>query len=96
MIPEPTRLALCGISRIIERRRPGVALVSFTPKSRAALLAVVAALVLAGCGRRGDLEPPPNPNAVQTPANSHDFQTHRTDQKIVPPKKAFVLDPLLQ
>lgn len=69
---------------------------SFTPKPRAALLAAAAALVLAGCGRRGDLEPPPDPNAVQTPANKHDLQPHRTSQKITPPKKDFVLDPLLQ
>jgi len=81
---------------MIGRRRPGVSLVSLTPKSRAALLAVAAALVLAGCGRRGDLEPPPNPNAVQTPANKHNLDFHRPSQKIAPPKKAFVLDPLLQ
>ena len=69
---------------------------SLSPKPRAALLAVAAALVLAGCGRRGDLEPPPSPNAVQTPANNHDFQPHRVSSKITPPKKAFILDPLLQ
>ena len=67
-----------------------------TLKPRAALLTVAAALVLAGCGRRGDLEPPPNPNAVQTPANKHDMQPHRASQKIVPPTQPFVLDPLLQ
>jgi predicted small lipoprotein YifL len=66
------------------------------PKPRAALMAAAAALVLAGCGRRGDLEPPPDPSAVQTPVNKHDLQLHRTSQKITPPKKAFVLDPLLQ
>ncbi len=65
-------------------------------KPRAALLAVAAALVLAGCGRRGDLEPPPSPNAVQTPADPHKLDLHRTSSKITPPKKAFILDPLLQ
>ena len=67
-----------------------------TLKPRAALLTVAAALVLAGCGRRGDLEPPPDPSAVQTPANKHNLEFHRTSQKITPPKKDFVLDPLLQ
>jgi predicted small lipoprotein YifL len=70
--------------------------VSLKLKPRAALLAVAAALVLAGCGRRGDLEPPPDPSAVQTPANNHDLQFHRTSQKITPPQKDFVLDPLLK
>jgi predicted small lipoprotein YifL len=70
--------------------------VLLTPKPRAALVAVAAALVLAACGRRGDLEPPPSPNAVQTPANRHDIDLHRSSQKITPPKKDFVLDPLLQ
>jgi len=65
-------------------------------KPRTALLALAAALVLAGCGRRGDLEPPPDPRAVQTLATKHDMQMHRTSQKITPPKQAFVLDPLLQ
>ncbi len=66
-----------------------------TPKPRAALLAVAAALALSACGRRGDLEPP-SANAVQTPANKHDIEFHRPSQKITPPKKDFVLDPLLQ
>ena len=69
---------------------------SLMPKPRVALLAVAAALVLAGCGRRGDLEPPPSPNAVQTPVNNHKVDFHRTSTKIAPPKKAFILDPLLQ
>ncbi len=65
-------------------------------KPRAALLALAAALVLAGCGRRGDLEPPPDPRAVQTPSNNHNLDFNRTSQKITPPKQAFILDPLLQ
>jgi predicted small lipoprotein YifL len=69
--------------------------VFLTPKPRAALLAVAAALALSACGRRGDLEPP-SANVVQTPVNKHDIEFHRPSQKIAPPKKDFVLDPLLQ
>jgi predicted small lipoprotein YifL len=64
-------------------------------KPRVALI-LAATLALAACGRRGDLEPPPNPNAVQTPANRHEIQFNRPDHKIAKPKKDFVLDPLLQ
>ena len=69
------------------------------PFSRARVALSVAACVLAlsGCGRRGDLEPPPDPAAVQTPApQKTDLSLHRTQRKIEPPKKDFVLDPLLQ
>ncbi len=59
------------------------------------VLLVAALLVLGGCGRRGDLEPP-NANAVQTPQANNDMNLHRTPPKIAPPKKDFVLDPLLQ
>ena len=61
-------------------------------KPRLALL--LAVLALAGCGRRGDLEPP-NGAAVQTPA-SNDMSVHKANPKIAPPKKDFALDPLLQ
>ncbi len=69
---------------------------SFSSKTRVALLAAAALVALGACGRRGDLEPPPNVNAVQTPPNKHDFDFHRANQKITPPNKDFVLDPLLQ
>jgi predicted small lipoprotein YifL len=68
---------------------------SFSCLTRAALLAA-ALVALGACGRRGDLEPPPNVNAVQTPANKHNLDFHRTSTKITPPNKDFVLDPLLQ
>jgi len=71
--------------------------------------AVLIALQSAGCGRRGDLEPPdasaPQANATAAQSNAgathaandrHSFELHRTNQKITPPKKDFVLDPLLQ
>jgi predicted small lipoprotein YifL len=72
--------------------------------SRVALLAAAAliALLSAGCGRRGDLEPPdasaPQANATATHAanDRHNLQLHRSTQTITPPKKDFVLDPLLQ
>jgi len=64
-------------------------------KSRQVLLVAVV-LALGGCGRRGDLEPPPNVNAVQTPQTNNDLSMRRTVPKITPPKKDFVLDPLLQ
>jgi predicted small lipoprotein YifL len=63
---------------------------------RAAALTAVALAVtaVAGCGRRGDLEAP-NAAAVQSPAKS-ELSIQRPSQKITPPKKDFVLDPLLQ
>ena len=68
---------------------------SLMSKPRLAPLAMAAVLALAGCGRRGELEAPPSPNAVQTPAKS-ELGAHRTSARIAPPKKDFVLDPLLQ
>ena len=64
-------------------------------KPRLAVLAMAAVLALAGCGRRGELEAPPNASAVQTPAKS-ELGAHKASARITPPKKDFVLDPLLQ
>jgi predicted small lipoprotein YifL len=58
------------------------------------------ALLAAGCGRRGPLEPP---NAgVATPAPTPSASTDPNDQlgrpknpPITPPKTPFVLDPIL-
>lgn len=65
----------------------------------ALLLALGVALGAAGCGRRGDLEPPPSPNAVApTPSPTGDplaAMSHHKDQPITPPKGPFALDPLL-
>jgi len=59
-------------------------------------LAVALALGVAGCGRRGPLEPPPDPSAVQKPAPSNgEPETRKKVPPITPPKTPFVLDPLL-
>jgi len=72
--------------------------------TRCAVLAIaIAALGLSGCGRRGNLEPPPGSGQAAAPA--------ATNQSIVPqgldgakgtdapvitaPKQPFILDPLL-
>ena len=64
------------------------------PVRRMMLLAGLVAL--GACGRRGDLEPPQAAVATPTPENRHNVDIHRASQKITPPKKDFVLDPLLQ
>ena len=60
-------------------------------------LFLAAALALAGCGRAGPLEPPPDPNAVAKPADSDPthVQVHHKPPPIKPPNAPFVLDPLL-
>jgi predicted small lipoprotein YifL len=68
--------------------------VSFSSKARLAFTAA-ALVALAGCGRRGDLEPP-SAAVASPPENRHNIELHRTDHKITPPKKDFVLDPLLK
>jgi predicted small lipoprotein YifL len=59
-----------------------------------ALLALIA-IAASGCGRRGQLEPPPDPNAIAQPDDPDHPQVHRKPPRIVPPKRDFVLDPLL-
>ena len=56
--------------------------------SRLALLAaLIAMLVLAGCGVKGGLEPPPAPQAAAAPPSGAPPAAQKSDQ--------FVLDPLL-
>ena len=77
---------------------------------RGAILTTVAlALALGGCGRRGKLEPPPDPNnpfAYGQPDPTLDANgqpsktkvgTHRRPKNppIRPPTDSFILDPLL-
>jgi predicted small lipoprotein YifL len=76
-----------------------------SPAARLRLVALAGllgvGLALAGCGRRGALEPPPDPSAEaqtdETPANP----THRPKSgksaktPIVVPNEPFILDPLL-
>jgi predicted small lipoprotein YifL len=66
---------------------------------RALSFALAAGLTLgvSGCGRRGALEPPPDPSAVQKPANSSNGEpaARKKVLPITPPKTPFILDPLL-
>ncbi len=72
-------------------------------RSRAAAALVATALLaspLGGCGRRGGLEPPPDP-AVPTAGASVDAAPPQAGLKrpkrlpIKPPSEPFILDPLL-
>jgi predicted small lipoprotein YifL len=58
---------------------------------------LLAALALAGCGRAGPLEAPPDASAAAKPADSSagDMQIRKKNPPITPPKTPFVLDPLL-
>ena len=74
----------------------------FRLRRRAVSFALVAALALgvSGCGRRGVLEPPPDPGAVQKPSSTPssglgESGGHKKIPPITPPKTPFVLDPLL-
>jgi predicted small lipoprotein YifL len=68
-------------------------------------MAAFAALALAGCGRYGPLEPPPEPNAAAKPApapaapGSGASMSSLAKTKIppiTPPNQPFILDPLLK
>lgn len=68
----------------------------FAPRALALVLVVGIGLVAAGCGRKGPLEPPPNPSATPTPDTNADGTPSRHKfQPITAPKTPFVLDPLL-
>lgn len=70
----------------------------------AAAVALIAAFALAGCGRKGPLDPPPgaasatgqqrtsNTDLIRSPFGQAGQKTEAAPQ---PPNKAFVLDPLL-
>ncbi len=68
----------------------------FLSRPGALALVVLVALGAEGCGRRGGLEPPPDPSAVAKPDDdpAHPQVRHKPTP-IVPPKEPFVLDPLL-
>jgi predicted small lipoprotein YifL len=73
------------------------------------ILLAATTLALAGCGRKGALDPPPTaaappPGAAQSsggpsagPASVFDPAYHTSAQPVAPPgqKKSFILDPLL-
>jgi predicted small lipoprotein YifL len=64
----------------------------------AALAALLAfALCASGCGRKGALEPPPDPSAIAKPADADPthLQARHKPPPIVAPSTPFVLDPLL-
>ncbi len=74
-------------------------------RRRAPALAALAALCLAGCGRIGPLEPPPEANASAKPAASAanptsvealSPQVKPKIPPITPPNQPFILDPLLK
>jgi predicted small lipoprotein YifL len=59
------------------------------------VLLTLMTLSVAACGRRGDLEPPPNASAMQNPSAAHNLQ-RPPNPKVTPPHQSFVLDPVLQ
>ena len=70
--------------------------------TRCAVLALaIAALGLSGCGRRGNLEPPPGSEKTPAPANQSAISgglhgAKGSDaQVITAPNEPFILDPLL-
>jgi predicted small lipoprotein YifL len=72
----------------------------FGKRARLKTLVVLLALGLAGCGRYGQLEPPPDPNAPPKPANSNSTNPASLSKPsippIVPPKQPFFLDFMLK
>ena len=73
----------------------------FGSRVRLKALAALLAFCLAGCGKYGALEPPPDPNAPPKPANSNPANMNGGLSKpsippIVPPKQPFFLDFMLK
>jgi predicted small lipoprotein YifL len=66
-------------------------------RPRAGAIALVALIVVgsSGCGRRGALEPPPDPSAAAKHDDSGQPQIRHKSPAITPPKDPFILDPLL-
>jgi len=70
-----------------------------TKPFKAAVLVLLVAAVVSGCGRRGRLEPPPDPNAPPVDAASTSragVHKRAPNPPIRAPDAPFVLDPLLQ
>ena len=61
----------------------------------APLGALLAVLVLAGCGVKGGLEPPPGPQATAEPPSARPLGAPKASQKNARPDQPFPLDPLL-
>jgi predicted small lipoprotein YifL len=66
---------------------------------RAAVLVLCLGAALAGCGRRGRLEPPPTPESIAADEKAKSSKTGIHKRKPNPPIRApnqpFILDPLL-
>ena len=62
-----------------------------------ALCAIALALALEGCGRRGPLEPPPDPTIVATPASTSPEAPLQRPKvaPIAPPTRSLPFDALL-
>ena len=65
---------------------------------KVAVTLLVLAAALGGCGRRGRLEPPPDPNAPAETADVSKAGFHKKPVRppITAPNRPFILDPLLQ
>ncbi len=61
------------------------------------MLVLLIAAAVSGCGRRGRLEPPPDPNAPPAEeTNKAGIHKRKPNPPIRAPDRPFVLDPLLQ
>jgi len=70
-----------------------------TKSFKATLLVLLVAAVVSGCGRRGRLEAPPDPNAPPVDAASTSragVHKRAPNRPFRAPDAPFVLDPLLQ
>jgi len=70
-----------------------------TKSLKATLLVLLVAAVVSGCGRRGRLEAPPDPNAPPVDAASTSragVHKRAPNRPFLAPDAPFVLDPLLQ
>ena len=74
---------------LLARSRPSTAL-------RSVVFVLVLAAVLAGCGRRGRLEPPPDPNAKPQEVSKTGLKKKPPNPPIRAPNTPFILDPLIK
>jgi len=66
------------------------------PRAATLVLVALVAFGAGGCGRRGALEPPPDPNAVAKPDEDPTHpQVRHKPAPISPPKTPFIFDPIL-
>ncbi len=75
--------------------------IRISARSRTVLVTLFVSLALGGCGRRGNLEPPPDARVGQSPSpgllrnQTEALEGDRMVRDITPPKDPFILDPLL-